>query len=138
MPDSGRDRPVLFAFWPATRAGEANLAFGVRRRIVLLFLPAQTPLVSATVFLLVMESLGWALLTATASVVLLVAPLFGDRAFGWFLIDDRARVVDFVSALPPPSVEGRKGVSRKRFMQEVREDGPERVEGSKSWLTDRN
>jgi hypothetical protein len=100
--------------------GRPGFGYGVSRRVAVFWLLGILLQVAAV---FVLPALGYGGVVLPVVVLVLLAAffsfLFADRAAGWFEVDRRGEPVRFVSGSPPAAIRGRRGVSRKRFLQEA-------------------
>lgn len=113
------EEPVFYAYWPDRETGMYHFAFGLDRPLLALFALAQAVLIPTAVILLVTEYIGLALIPATLSVAALGVLFLRERASGWYRVDANGRSVEYFSDHMPTAIEDKKGVGRRKFLEEA-------------------
>ncbi len=116
---------LITAYWPQRHTDEPHIGYG-RRKDAFAFQ------IVGTLFTLTSRVLGWfveprvrPIMKPWVRFALLLLPALsigilanrGNKAKGFYQLDDEGRPVLFLSSAPPENIQGRMGVSRKRFLR---------------------
>jgi hypothetical protein len=116
------EKLVILAYWPHRQTDEPNIGYGLyqgvgtifslmTRAFSMFFEPKVRPAIRPLLRIVPFLAIGLILAILTQRV---------HKYNGYYQIDDQGRPVHFLDSTPPASIKGRFGVTRKKFLEQIK------------------